>query len=256
MSILEVDGVNFSYDGRQVLNDISFKVEPNTILSILGPNGVGKTTLLRCICGLHRQSSGTIRVDGKVSSELTSREFARIVAYVPQRANATRTTVYDSVLIGRRPHIDWVTTERDMEIAWDAMEMLGLDGMSLDYVDEISGGEFQKVQIARAMAQEPKLLVLDEPSNNLDIANQHMALGLLERVARENGLCTVMTMHDINLAAYYSDKFLFMKDGKVAAYGGPEVITPEVIREVYGMEVEVIQHNGIPMVVPIKRGIA
>lgn len=252
MSILDVNDVQFSYGEKRVLEEITFTAEKNTILSILGPNGVGKTTLLKCICGLHRPEMGSIEVDGIDILKLNAREMAKNIAYVPQKSAATRTTVFDSVLIGRRPHIDWTTTEEDMEIAWRSMESLGLQDKSLEYVDEISGGEFQKVQIARAITQEPKILILDEPSNNLDIANQHVTMRMVEHVVRQHGLCTVMTMHDINLATYYSDRFMFVKNGRIVAYGGSEVITPETIRDVYGIGVDVIQHKGQAIVVPLK----
>lgn len=250
MSILEVKDVNFSYDDKQVLHDISFEAEKNHIVSILGPNGVGKTTLLKCICNMHQPTSGSIKVDGDEVSELTARELAKKVAYVPQKAIATKTTVFDSVLIGRKPHIEWTMSEKDMEIAWNVMESLDLGKLSLKYVDEISGGEFQKVQIARAIAQEPSLLILDEPSNNLDIANQHITMRMIEHVVKQHGICTIMTMHDINLATYYSDRYMFVKGGRVVAYGGNEVITPEVIQEVYGIDVDVLDYHGQPLVVP------
>lgn len=250
MKVLEVDGVDFSYGQKEILKKVSFDTENNTIVSILGPNGVGKTTLLKCICNLHKPSSGTMRIDGEEVASMSPKELARKVAYVPQKTNATRTTVFDSVLIGRRPHVEWAMSENDMEIAWSVMESLGLQDMSLSYVDEISGGEFQKVQIARAITQEPSLLILDEPSNNLDIANQHITMRMVHHVVKEHGICTVMTMHDINLATYYSDRYLFMKNGEVMAYGGNEVITPETIKEVYGIETEVIDYNGQPIVIP------
>lgn len=253
MTVLEVLELGFSYGGRKVLDGVNLSADSNSILSILGPNGVGKTTLLRCICGLHRQSEGSVLVDGREIGEYSPRELARLIAYVPQKANATHTTIFDAVLMGRRPHIGWSVTDEDMEVAWECLESLGLSDMSLDYIDEISGGEFQKVQVARAMAQEPKLLILDEPSNNLDIANQHITMSMLDKVARERGLCTVMTMHDINLAAFYSDRFLFMKGGKVAAFGGRETITSDTIGDVYGMDVDILDHGGMPVVVPRRR---
>ena len=117
-------------------------------------------------------------------------------------------------------------------------------------IDEISGGEFQKVQIARAIVQEPSVLILDEPTNNLDISNQHRTMSMIMDAVKSRGMCTMMTMHDINLAAHYSDRFLFFRDGRVAAYGGPEIITEDLIRDVYGMEVDVLEHRGVPMVVP------
>lgn len=253
MPLMDIENLDFSYEEKDVLHDICLSTESNSIVSILGPNGVGKTTLLKCICNIHRPTRGMIMVGGEDIQRMTSRELARKVAYVPQKTFATKTTVFDTVLIGRRPHVDWMVTEKDMEIAWDVMESLGLGDIALKYVDEISGGEFQKVQIARALAQEPSLLILDEPSNNLDIANQHIALSVIEDVVRKRGLCTIMTMHDINLAAYYSDIFVFMKAGRIVACGGHEVITPETIHEVYGIESDVVDYDGMPVVIPRRR---
>lgn len=252
MTVLEVEELHFSYETKEVLKGVTLSAKENEIVSILGPNGVGKTTLLRCICNMHRPDSGKVRVCGSDLSAIPPKEMAKLVGYVPQKADATRATVFDSVLIGRRPHMGITFSDHDLEIAWGVIESLGLGSKSLDFVDEISGGEFQKVQIARALAQEPKLLVLDEPSNNLDITNQHITMRMIEHVVREHGLCTVMTMHDINLAAYYSDKFVFIKDGKIAAFGGRDVITPEIIREVYGIEADVINHNRQTVVIPCR----
>lgn len=252
MTVLEVDDVRFSYDDHEVLKGVSLTAERNEIISILGPNGVGKTTLLRCICNMLTPSSGKITVCDKDMSATGNREMAKLVGYVPQKAEISRTTVFDSVLIGRRPHMGLTYSETDMEIAWDIMESLSLTDKALKFVDEISGGEFQKVQIARAITQQPELLVLDEPSNNLDIANQHITMSMIERAVRDRGLCTVMTMHDINLAACYSDKFVFVKDGQIAAFGGHEVITPEIIHSVYGINVDVITHAGQTVVVPLR----
>ena len=250
MSLLEVDGVTFSYGDRDILRDIRFTAEENTIVSVLGPNGVGKTTLLKCICRIHEPQQGMIRIDGDDILSLPNREFARRVAYVPQSASRSKITVFDTVLIGRKPHMEWAMGDSDMEAAWKALESLGLEDIALKNTDEISGGEFQKVHIARALVQEPRLLVLDEPSSSLDIANQHRTMQMIASAVRERGLCTVMTMHDINLASYYSDMFVFVKDGHIHAWGGQEVITPEIIGEVYGMDVDVIEHRGRRMVLP------
>ncbi len=251
MPILEVEGVRFSYGMREVLKGIDLSVERNEVVSILGPNGVGKTTLLRCICSMLVPSQGSVKVDGRELSGLSGRELAKLVGYVPQKADVSRTTVFDSILIGRRPHMGMTYSDRDMDITWDVLCSLGLKDKALDYVDEISGGEFQKVQIGRAIVQQPQLLVLDEPSNNLDISNQHITMRMIEREVRKRGLCTVMTMHDINLAAYYSDKFVFVKDGTIRAFGGQEIITPETIFDVYGIEADVITHVGHAVVIPL-----
>ena len=247
---LSVRDLDFSYGGRKVLDEISFDVEDNGIVSILGPNGVGKTTLLRCLCNLHRPQSGRIEVDGTDVLTLSGRDLAKHIGYVPQSSKPVRTTVFDTALIGRRPYMEWGVTKRDLEITADVLEALGLSDLSMRYADEISGGEYQKVQIARAMVQEPEILILDEPTNNLDIANQHITMHAILDAVSSRGMCTIMTMHDINLAVHYSDRFLFIKGGRVFAYGGPEIITEDLVRDVYGIESDVINHKGKPFVIP------
>ena len=247
---LSVKDLSFSYGGRKVLDRISFDVEDNSIVSILGPNGVGKTTLLRCLCNLHRPQEGSILVDGTDVLTLSGRELAKHIGYVPQSSKPGRTTVFDTALIGRRPYMEWGVTKRDMEITESVLDALGLTGLSMRYADEISGGEYQKVQIARAMVQEPEILILDEPTNNLDIANQHVTMHAILNAVSSRGMCTIMTMHDINLAVHYSDRFLFIKDGRVWAYGGPEIITEELVHDVYGIDSDVITHKGMPFVIP------
>ena len=247
---MSVNDLSFSYGGRKVLDKISFDVEDNSIVSILGPNGVGKTTLLRCLCNLHRPQEGSILVDGTDVLTLSGRELAKHIGYVPQSTKPVRTTVFDTALIGRRPYMEWGVTKRDMEITESVLDALGLTGLSMRYADEISGGEYQKVQIARAMVQEPEILILDEPTNNLDIANQHVTMHAILNAVSSRGMCTIMTMHDINLAVHYSDRFLFIKDGRVWAYGGPEIITEELVHDVYGIDSDVITHKGMPFVIP------
>lgn len=250
---LEVKDVVFGYREKKVLDGFTFTAEGNKIISILGPNGVGKTTLLKCICGFITPQSGSVMIDDKNVREMSARELAKHIGYVPQKCPVPRTTVFDAVLIGRRPYIEWSVTNRDLEITWNALDSLGLTDLALRYADEISGGEFQKVQIARAIVQEPNVLILDEPTNNLDIANQHMTMHMVLDAVNSKGICTIMTMHDINLAVHYSDLLMFVKDGKIAGYGGPDIVTEELIHDVYGMDVDIIDHIGTPFVIPKKR---
>ncbi|WP_400207233.1 ABC transporter ATP-binding protein [Candidatus Methanomassiliicoccus intestinalis] len=250
---LEVKDVVFGYREKKVLDGFTFTAEGNKIISILGPNGVGKTTLLKCICGFITPQSGSVMIDDKNVREMSARELAKHIGYVPQKCPVPRTTVFDAVLIGRRPYIEWSVTNRDLEITWNALDSLGLTDLALRYADEISGGEFQKVQIARAIVQEPNVLILDEPTNNLDIANQHMTMHMVLDAVNSKGICTIMTMHDINLAVHYSDLLMFVKDGKIAGYGGPDIVTEELIHDVYGMDVDIIDHMGTPFVIPKKR---
>ena len=250
---LEVKDVVFGYREKKVLDGFTFTAEGNKIISILGPNGVGKTTLLKCICGFITPQSGSVMIDDKNVREMSARELAKHIGYVPQKCPVPRTTVFDAVLIGRRPYIEWSVTNKDLEITWNALDSLGLTDLALRYADEISGGEFQKVQIARAIVQEPNVLILDEPTNNLDIANQHMTMHMVLDAVNSKGICTIMTMHDINLAVHYSDLLMFVKDGKIAGYGGPDIVTEELIYDVYGMDVDIIDHMGTPFVIPKKR---
>lgn len=248
--MMGVEGIHFSYGDREILKDVGFRVEDNTVVSILGPNGTGKTTLLRCLCGLHRPDSGRVTVDGADIAALRGRELAKVVGFVPQSVPVTHTSVFDTVLIGRRPYIEWTATSDDLAKVGSVIDALGMRHLSLKYCDQISGGEYQKTQIARALVQEPSVLILDEPTNNLDMSNQHMTMHMIMDAVRSRGMSTVMTMHDINLAVHYSDRFLFMKDGRVAAYGGLEVITEDLMYEVYGIDAEIVDHRGVPFVVP------
>jgi iron complex transport system ATP-binding protein len=197
-----------------------------------------------------RPDEGKVTIDGTDVRSMSRMELARKISYLPQRSSATRTTVFDSVLIGRRPHMNWSLSKKDMAITGDVIRTVGLEDLSMRYVDEISGGEFQKVQIARAIVQETKVLILDEPTSSLDIANQYTTMRLLIDTVRERKVCTIMTMHDINLASYYSDELIFMKGGMIVDQGPPSIMSSDVIKEVFGMDVEVIYHNGTPLVIP------
>jgi iron complex transport system ATP-binding protein len=248
--MIDIRDIRFSYGKNEVLKGISFQSMENTVISILGPNGTGKTTFLKCVCGVHKPSSGEILVDGTDISKLGGRELAKKIAFVPQSAPTSRMSVFDSVLIGRKPYIEWGATKKDIDKVTEIIDALGMSDIALKYTDEISGGEFQKAQIARAIVQEPSVLILDEPTNNLDISNQHRTMHMIMDIVRERGMCTIMTMHDINLAVHYSDRLMFIKDGRILAYGGTEIITEELIREVYGIESDIIYHKGVPLVVP------
>ena len=248
--ILDVRNINFSYNHRPVLSDVSFSAEAGELLAILGPNGVGKTTLLKCINALHRPASGEILVDGKDVLGMTPNEIARSIGYVAQRSEAAWLTVFDAVLMGRKPHIRLKIGEKDLRIVEAGLRRLHLDGLSLRYVTQLSGGELQKVSVARALVQEPHLMLLDEPTSYLDLKNQIEILEIIRRVVDEHRIAAVMTMHDLNTALRYAQKFLFLKDHRVFATGHIEEITPEMIGEVYEVPVNIEQVDGYPVVVP------
>lgn len=247
----EVNGINFSYRSRKVLDGVSFKVQADDVISILGQNGVGKTTLLKCIGKVLTPQAGAVFIEGANLHQLSKKHIAQNIGYVAQKSETSRTTVFDSVLLGRKPHFEWDASEKDVRLAGRVLHLLGLDGLSLKYVDEISGGEYQLVQIARVLVQQPKVILLDEPTSSLDLSNQHMIMHLIQNIVKKNHMAAIMVIHDLNLAIRHSDKFVMMKNGLVYAIGGHEVITPENIKQVYNVDAFVEKVRGIPVVIPI-----
>ncbi len=250
--MVEVKNITYAYKAgaANVLDGVSFTIEPGECLAVLGTNGAGKSTLLKCIDRINKTTGASVKVDGHEVFEMGSREMAQQIAYVPQNARAVDMTVFDAVLLGRKPYIKWDTTEEDRKIAMNIVERMGLEDYILRNVSELSGGEAQKVSLARALAQEPRLLLLDEPTSNLDPRNQHEVMQNVQRIAREHQICVITILHDLNLAIRYCDKFLFLKESKVFAYGGREVMTSRNIEAVYGMHVHVENYGGIPLIIP------
>ncbi len=249
-AILKVDGVAFGYKSHSVLEDIEVGVSRGEILAILGPNGVGKSTLLRCMNMILRPQKGVILVDNADLSKMSANDIAKNVGYVAQKSEAARMTVFDSVLIGRKPHITWKLTKDDYAMVEDALAKFGLSSMQLRYIDEISGGELQRVCVCRAIVQEPSVLLLDEPTSALDLSRQMEILHLIRHVVDQHNCATIMTMHDLNLALRFADRFVFMKGGKIYAACDKWGVTPKLISDVYGIEVDVIFHNDLPVVIP------
>ena len=243
--------ISHSYKAHRVLDDVSISLEEGELMTILGPNGVGKTTLLKTLVGIHQGSVGRLSLDGDDITNIGPRERARVISYVPQRSHVSGSTVFESILLGRRPYISWDVAESDLDKVSETISMMGLEDLSEKKVDAISGGEYQLVQIARALVQDPKVILLDEPTNNLDVSNQENVLKVLKQTVSERGLCAIMTNHDINLSARHSDRIVMLKSGRVHLSGGREVITPESIKAVYGMDVEVETIHGNPMIIPV-----
>ncbi len=249
--LLNVNGLAFSYRSQSVLKGIEFTVQQHELLAIMGPNGVGKTTLLKSINAILRPKTGNVLIDGENVLSLNQMAIARKIGYVPQRSESGRMTAFDAILLGRRPHIAWKTSECDLRLVQAAIKSLHLERLALRYLDEMSGGELQKISIARAIVQQPKVLLLDEPTSSLDLKNQLNILTLIKEIVRGHEVAAVMTMHDLNLAVRYADKFLFLKDGIIFAAGGRKVITPKVIAAVYDVAVAIEHWHGCPVIVPI-----
>ncbi len=249
--ILSVNEVEFKYHSKPVLRNVCFRVRPGEFLAVLGNNGAGKSTLLKCLNSILKPHQGSVLLDEEDVRRLSRTQVAQRLGYVPQRTETTRTTVFDAVLLGRKPHISWDIGQRDIEVVERVLVQLGLEHLALRFLDELSGGELQKTAIARALAQEPRVLLLDEPTSSLDLRNQLDVLGMVKRVTAEEGVAVVSVMHDINLALRFADGFLFLADGVVHACGGSEVVTPDNIASVYGVPVSVTQMNDVPLVVPL-----
>ncbi|MCC9295108.1 ABC transporter ATP-binding protein [Clostridium sp. MT-14] len=249
--ILSVRGLAFRYPGRSVLKDINFSVEKGECAALLGTNGAGKSTLLKCIDRILKAQCGTVLIENNEIFKLNSIELARKVGYVSQQQSSIRTTVFDSVLLGRKPYIKWNASKEDILIANKAIEVLELGDYSLRFLDELSGGELQKVVIARAIAQKPEVLLLDEPTSNLDLKNQLEVIRIIHKIVRFQGIAAVMIVHDLNLAMRFADKFVLLKDGTIFAAGGRGIMTPENIESVYSVPVAVENYRNIPVVVPL-----
>jgi iron complex transport system ATP-binding protein len=248
--ILTVQGIRFHYPGRPVLEEASFAVEKGEVLAILGTNGTGKTTLLKCLNRILTPAAGTVLIKDEPISAFSRNALAQKMGYVEQQRNGSRATVFNTVLLGRKPYIRWDITQDDMAIAAQALETLGLEEYALRYLDELSGGELQKVVIARALAQEPEILLMDEPTSSLDLKNQIEVVNLIRQISRERGIAAVVAMHDLNLALRFADRFILLKDKTIYAAGGSEVMTPENIEAVYAVPVTIAVHNGSRVVIP------
>ena len=251
---LKVKGVEFSYASAPILKDICLEVEASEILGIVGPNGAGKSTLLRCINRILKPNGGSILLDGQEIKEMSRLELARHMGYVPQTStNVFPATVFDTVLMGRRPHIGWRSSERDIEKVLEILQLLNIVEFAMRDINELSGGQQQKVFIARAVAQAPDILLLDEPTSNLDIRHQLEAMDIIKNIVREKEISAIMAIHDLNLASRYADRIIMLNGGSIFDAGNPaSVLTPGNIKNVYGVEAVVRNENGRPYIVPIR----
>lgn len=247
---VDIDNVGFTYSSRPALKDVTFEVDGGEVVAVVGPNGSGKSTLLRCINNILEPDTGSILIEGDDTSDLGRREVAKRFGYVPQQqSGGFPTTVFDTILMGRKPHIDWKPTEEDLEIVEDVIERMELGDLAMRDINELSGGQQQKVVMARALAQEPSVLLLDEPTSNLDLKHQLQVLDVA-KAQTEHGVSVFLVIHDLNLAVRYSDKILLLDEGEVHAAGGIEVLSPDNIEPVYDVKVSVRNGQGDPIIVP------
>ena len=239
---LSVEGVSQGYGKKIIIEDINMTAEPGEAVTILGPNGCGKSTLIKTICNIMPPKEGTVTIDGVSIADIDRREFAKIVGYVPQTTVFFgQSSVYDSVLIGRRPYTEWSYSKEDISIAADAMVRMKVDPLYDRQVSELSGGQIQRVTLARTLAQDPRFYVFDEPTSALDLRNQLDTLKMMKALIKETGVSMIMAMHDLNLALRFSDKVIALKDGTVYGFGPAEdIITEKMIKDVYSVDSEIV----------------
>ncbi len=247
---MEIDSSNmsFGYSNLDVLKNINLNISGPQLVSILGPNGVGKSTFIHCINKILSPSGGTILLDSKDVNEYNLKEMAKKIGYVPYSSSDTfPLTVVDTVLLGRHPHAGWKTTDEDLDIVYDTLKLLNIEDLAMRPFNELSAGQHQRVMLARGLVQKPQILLLDEPTSNLDIKHQLGISKMLKELSHNEKILVIMISHDINIAAKYSDSIILMHNGSIFAVGKPnEVITEENILTVYGVHCKIIDDNGYP----------
>jgi iron complex transport system ATP-binding protein len=252
--VLEVRGLRFAYRKNLVLDGVNLSLNAGEILVLLGPNGCGKSTLLKCINRVLKPLGGVVLLEDKEILKMEEKEVSKHFGYVPQDHKPPFPyKVIDFVLLGRTPYLGMFSSpnKKDYEIAMDALRIVGIESFADRPYTELSGGERQLVLIARALASEAKILLLDEPTAHLDFKNTHRVLETIRRLVKERGLSAIITLHDPNLAQKYGDRIAVIHNRRIEKFGYPEeVINEELIRKVYGIEVELLSLNGLRFVVP------
>ncbi len=254
MNKLEIQNISLGYNHHPVVTDLSFQVVAGEMLGLIGPNGCGKSSIIKALSRVITMRSGQIKLDGKLINGLSRSQAARLIGVVPQNPFMPDTfTVAEIVLLGRTPYLGLLRHESasDLKIVGWAMERTGISSLSERRMSELSGGERQRVTIARVLAQGTGIILLDEPTANLDINHQTAILDLIRDLCQENKLAVLIALHDLNLAAQYCDRLVMLKAGRLFAEGSPQqVMNVENIREVYGMESRIYPHpeNSLPVV--------
>ena len=244
--MLKAENLNFRYSkfSRPVLKGASIELKAGEIGILLGKNGSGKTTLFKNILGIHKPDSGQILFDGENLLKMSRKERARRIAYVPQDIRFGALTVFDSIMLGRIAYFGLKSGDDDYKAVEKILMDMHLEEYAFRMVDELSGGERQKIAIARAMAQEPRLMIFDEPTGNLDIANEQLIIEEARKLAKEKNIAILSSLHDLNQALSFGDKFFFLKNGVVTHAGGREIVTPEVIKDTFDVDVRIREIDG------------
>lgn len=252
--MLSIRSISVNYGEIEILHELSLTVEGGEVVSLIGPNGAGKTTLIRAISGVLPLRSGSVQVDELDLATTSIAERARLLAVVPQaRRLPPEYSVQQAVLMGRTPYLGWLgnPSKKDYEKVRWAIDRTQISNFTERRVDELSGGEQQLVLVARALAQDSPVVLLDEPTAHLDLRHQAIILDLVHSLARERGLAVLMSLHDLNLVSLYSDRIALLSDGQIIAFGSPqEVLIPQYLSDVYQVPLDIIPHphRDVPLV--------
>ena len=245
MNIIEIKNIDFSYNTKKVLADVSFPVKQGEFLGIIGPNGAGKSTVLRLICGILKPDRGSIAILNESLSSIEPRQLAKKIAFVPQETHFSLDfTVEDIVMMGRYPYLRAFQRENktDYEARDHALNYVDVDDLRKRRINSLSSGERQRVVLARALAQEPQILILDEPTSHLDLHHQYAIMELLKKMNKE-GMSIIVVNHDLNLASLYCERLVLMYRGKVFKQGTPaEILNEKTLKDVYLTDVKVMKH--------------
>lgn len=243
--MIEAKGLTFAYGKRRplVLNGLDLSIAPGEILALLGPNGIGKSTAISILSGLRKPQGGEVLIEGENLYEMKPSERGKKIGLVEQFPEFDSLTVFESVLLGRLPNFLVAPQQKDKESARIMIETIGLSDSSFRPVNELSGGERQLVAIGRALVNDPKFLLLDEPTSNLDIGNKLSVMRLIKKAAKEKGVAVLISLHDLNEALEIADRFAFISEGKIEKTYDKETLNEDIISSVYGVHVELIKDN-------------
>jgi iron complex transport system ATP-binding protein len=250
---LRVNGIDFSYGSDPILKSVGLELKRTEVLGILGPNGSGKTTLVKCINRILTPSQGEILLNSESVLRMKIKDVARHIGYVPQNSTNEFSTpsVYEVVMMGRRPHsVGWQSSDKDDRIVWDSLKELGVEDLASRPFNRLSSGQTQRVLMARAITQEAEVLLLDEPTSNLDVKYQMEVMDVVRGLAKNRGVGVCAIIHDMDIAMRYCDKIIMLEDGRITAAGTTEeVLTPENIYDTYGVRVAIDTNYGRPHVI-------
>lgn len=257
MTIIEIKKLNFSYGSRKILKNINLKIEKNEITGIIGPNGCGKSTLAKNIIKYLSGTYESLKIDNKDLKKISSKDLSKLISYIPQKTNIINNiSVFDFVLLGRFPLLknSWdFYTKKDYEVVEENIKLLKIENLRDRNVENLSGGELQKVLLAKALSQEAKILLLDEPTSALDLNNAVEFMKILRYVAIKRDITPIVIIHDLNLASLFCDSLIILKNGEFIGKGVPsEIITTENMKKIYNLDCTILHNaSGKPCIIPI-----